>query len=410
MSNLALSGGKAELAGMDEMPSWPQAREGDNETLLEILRSGNWGSTSGEVVHQFEQEFTKYQDAMYGTALVNGTLAIVAALRASGVGMGDEVIVPPYTFIATAAAPLFVGAVPVFADIDLETHLLDPAAVEAAITPRTRAVIPVHLGGRAADMDSFQRIAAKRQVAIIEDCAQAIGTRYKETAVGSLGDVGTFSFQSSKNMSAGEGGFVTTNDPSKADLLYSLVNVGRVRDGGWYEHQNVGLNLRMTEFQGSILRSQLRHHPADQSLRSRNAEILDAEFRGAEGLHISRPDPNLTTHGHHLYLMRVPELGRAGLRDAAVKALAAEGVQAAAGYVPLHRNKAIQSESQSVARHFEREWPERNCPNADIVSSDTIWLPQRMLLGTEDQTLAIARAVRKVVKAEAELRQLALSG
>ena len=149
-----------------------------------------------------------------------------------------------------------------FSDIDPDTHMLDPEAVKAVITPRTRAVIPVHLGGRAANMEAFQSIGRDHGLAIIEDCAQAIGTRYRGTPVGALGDVGTFSFQSSKNMTAGEGGLVTTNDDERASRLYSLVNVGRVRGGGWYQHEIVGYNLRLTEFQGALLRRQLHDHPA----------------------------------------------------------------------------------------------------------------------------------------------------
>src|SRR5699024_9882388 len=141
------------------------------------------------VVAEFEREFAAYHETAHGTALANGTLALVAALRACGVGVGDEVIIPPYTFIATASAALFVGAVPVFADVDPDTHLLDPYAVEAAITSRTRALIPVHLGGRAADMQSFTRLGREHDLAVIEDCAQAVGTRYRGTPVGALGDV-----------------------------------------------------------------------------------------------------------------------------------------------------------------------------------------------------------------------------
>lgn len=399
MSNLALDGGTPELAGLGDLPSWPRARPGDEEALTGVLRSGHWGSTSGTGVADFERQFAAYQDAEHGTALTNGTIALVAALRACGVGLGDEVIVPPYTFVATASAALFVGAVPVFADVDPQSHMLDPESVEAAITDRTRAVIPVHLGGRTADMDAFRKIGTTHRIAVIEDCAQAIGTRYKGVGVGGLGDVGTFSFQSSKNMTAGEGGLVTTNDPRTADALYSLVNVGRTRGGGWYEHKHVGYNLRITEFQAAILTRQLHHHPTDQKTRTRNAELLLDELGDIEGLQLPAPDPDLTTHGHHLFMFRVPELGEIGLRDTAAAALEAEGVTAATGYVPLHRNQPLLDEARGIAARLGQEYPEPSCPGTDLVSQDTIWLPQRMLLGTDEQTRAIARAIGKVVRA-----------
>lgn len=403
MSTLALQGGAPELTFPDQFPAWPPVGPGDHEALCKVLDSGHWGSTSGSVVSQFQTDFAAYQDARHGLALANGTLALVAALRACGVGLGDEVIVPPYTFVATASSALFVGAMPVFADIDPETHLLDPAAVEAALTPRTRAVIPVHLGGRAADMDAFRRIGDEHGLAVIEDCAQAIGARYKGMAVGGLGDVGTFSFQSSKNMTAGEGGLVTTNDQEMAGALYTTINVGRVPGGGWYQHQNVGYNLRMTEFQGALLGQQLKRHPEEQEVREGNARILESELRGVDGVVLPRVDDSVTAHGRHLFLLRVPDLARAGLRDLAVEALDAEGVTAATGYVPLHQNDAVQDEARRIAEKLGHDRPETACPQAEVVAEDTIWLPQRMLLGTQEQTYAIARAIRKVVSSADDL-------
>ena len=403
MSALALHGGPPALQDLGDFPAWPQPDDAGEAALLEVYRSGKWGSTAGPVVADFEQEFAQYQDSTYGTALVNGTLAIVAALRACGVGLGDEVIVPPYTFIATASAALFIGAIPVFADVDPQTHLLDPEASAAAITERTRAIIPVHLAGRAADMDAFRELGRSRGIAVVEDCAQAIGTRFRGRAVGSLGDVGTFSFQSSKNITAGEGGLVTTSDPALAEALYSQVNVGRVRGGGWYQHQHVGYNLRLTEFQAAVLRTQLRRHPADQELREHRSQLLRAELDQAEGVQLAPSDPNLTSHGHHLFLLRLPELGRLGLRDAAVKALAAEGVAASPGYVPLHRNEAVVAEARALTSRLGQPYAQTPCPQADLVSTDTIWLPHRYLSGTEEQTRAVAAAIAKVAGAAGEL-------
>ena len=369
---------------------WPVYDDAEEKALLEVLRSGHWGSTSGDVVATFEREFAEYHQAGHAICLTNGTLAIAAALRAAGVGLGDEVIVPPYTFIATASAALFVGAVPVFADVDPDTHLLDPAAAEAAITERTKAVIVVHLAGRPADLDAFTALGERRGLAIIEDAAQAHGAAYKGRKVGAIGDLGTFSFQSSKNITAGEGGAVVTDDDRLAAAVHSLVNVGRVPGGGWYQHETVGYNLRLTEFQAALLRVQLGRHPQQQETRERNAQLLTSLLNDVDGVRVAPEDPSITAHGRHLFLMRI-----SAARDTALQALAAELPGASSGYVPLHRNAAVLRESKAIADRLGQPYPDADCPHADAVSADTIWLPQTYLLGTEDQTRAIATAIAK---------------
>jgi dTDP-4-amino-4,6-dideoxygalactose transaminase len=376
------------------MPEWPQYDDEEAKALLEVLNSGNWGSTSGDVVATFEREFAAYQQAGFGICLSNGTLAIAAALRAAGVGIGDEVIVPPYTFIATASAALFVGAVPVFADVDPDTHLLDPVAAEAAVTERTKAVIVVHLAGRPADLDAFTALGARHGLTIIEDAAQAHGAAYKGRPVGAIGDLGTFSFQSSKNITAGEGGAVLTDNEALAGALYSLVNVGRVPGGGWYQHEVVGYNLRLTEFQGAILRVQLRRHPAVQELRERNARLLTDLLRDVDGIRLAPEDPSITAHGRHLFLLRLPHH-----REAVLQSLSAAGLtRASSGYVPLHRNTAVLREAKTITDKLGQPYPTADCPNADAVSADTIWLPQTYLLGTEDQTRTIAATITNAVR------------
>ena len=379
--------------GDHTMTSWPQYGTEEADALLEVLNSGKWGSTSGDVVATFEREFAAYQQAGHAVCLANGTLAIAVALKAAGVGIGDEVIVPPYTFIATASAALFVGAVPVFADVDPDTHLLDPIATEAAITERTKAVVVVHLAGRPADMDAFTALGAKHGLTIVEDAAQAHGAAYKGRAVGAIGDLGTFSFQSSKNITAGEGGVVVTDSPELAGAVYSLVNVGRVPGGGWYQHETVGYNLRLTEFQAAILRVQLRRHPQLQEVREGNARLLTDLLEKAPGILLAPDDPAITAHGRHLFMLRVP-----GRRDAVLEALRAAGFdRASSGYVPLHRNAAVLRESQAITTRLGQPYPEHPCPNADLVSTDTIWLPQPYLLGAEDETRAIADTIANAV-------------
>ncbi|HIT75450.1 MAG TPA: DegT/DnrJ/EryC1/StrS family aminotransferase [Candidatus Avipropionibacterium avicola] len=401
---LALNGGAPAIS--TPTPAWPVYDQTDADALVEVLNSGRWGSTAGDVVQTFEAEFAAHQDSKYGFALNNGTLALAAALRAGGVGIGDEVIVPPYTFIATAAAALFVGAVPVFADVDPTTHLLDPEAAKAAITERTKAIIPVHLAGAIADMDAFAALGREHDLLIVEDSAQATGAAWKGTAVGSLAGIGTFSFQSSKNLTAGEGGAVTTNDEELANALYAMINVGRVRGGGWYEHTIVGWNLRMTEFQGALLRTQLGRLDAQQKERDVNAVLLDELLADVEGVTPDATDERWTSHGRHLYMMRFPAFeGNAELRDAALKALHAEGLAgASSGYVPLHRNEAVVRDAKAIADRLGQPYPEPQCPVTDELCRDTIWLPQSWLLGNEETTRSVAAAITKVVTSIDDLR------
>lgn len=400
-SELAIHGGPPAVA--EPAPAWPIHDAAEETALVEVLRSGHWGSTSGQVVATFEREFAEAQRAAHGICVSNGTLAIAAALRAAGVGIGDEVIVPPYTFIATASAALFVGAVPVFADVDPRTHLLDPASTETAITERTKAVIPVHLAGRPADLAALTGLANRHGLAVVEDCAQATGAEYDGRPVGPIGDLGTFSFQSSKNITAGEGGVVVTDDDRLADAMYALVNVGRVRGGGWYQHETVGYNLRLTEFQAAVLRVQLGRHAEQQRLREHNARLLTELLGDIDGVLLPPKDPTITAHGRHLFLLRIPALS-GDRREPALEALRAEGLAGASGgYVPLHRNTALRAETKAITDRLGQPYPEPECPNADLVSTDTIWLSQPYLLGTDAFTRGVADAIRKVVTAADEL-------
>lgn len=401
---LALLGG-SPLLDTTTYPAWP-AVVGDEVAAAErVLTSGAWGSNVGGEVKAFEREFAEFQQSPHGTATVNGTIALVAALKAAGVGLGDEVIVPSYTFIATAAAALMIGAVPVFADVRADDHLIDPEHVATLVTPRTRAIIAVHLAGAVADMDALAAIARQHGLRLIEDAAQAAGASYRGRRVGALGDIGTFSFQSSKNLTSGEGGIMLTADPALAEALYSFVNVGRVPGGGWYEHRTLGYNLRLTELQGAVLRAQLAAFPALQEKRERAAVRLDAALAGIDGLRLARVDASTTEHGRHLHMLRVPGLGEQGLRDAAVAALKAEGVAGAfGGYVPLHRSEALLGEADAIADRLGQPRPARECPVTDTLCADTIWLDQRTLLADDDHLDGVAEAFAKVLSQEDALR------
>ena len=241
-------------------------------------------------------------------------MGLSVALKAIGVGPGDEVLVPPYTFIATASAALMIGAIPVFVDVDPETLLIDPALIDAAVTPRTKAIVPVHHGGSPADMDGVMAAARRHGLRVVEDAAQAHGAAWRGRPVGAIGDIGVFSFQSSKPVNAGEGGMMTTDDDELDELLWSYRNVGRRRGGEWYEHVRLGWNLRMTEFQAAVLLGQLQRMPEQQAQRTAGGRLSRRRARGHPG---RRPGQG-PRRRHGPQLVHVPlALARRGGRRAA---------------------------------------------------------------------------------------------
>ena len=247
---LALYGGTPVRT--EPFATWPQFGSEEEALLLQALRSGHWGSLDGHFVADLEREFAALQDSRFGISVSNGTMALVVALKALGIERGDEVLVPPYTFIATASAALMLGAIPVFVDVERDTLLIDLAKIDAAVTLRTKAIIPVHHAGSPVDMESVLAAARRHNLRVVEDAAQAAGATWKGRPVGAIGDIGTFSFQSSKVINSGEGGMMLTNDPALEETLWSLRNVGRRRGGEWYEHVRLGWNLRISEFQAAI--------------------------------------------------------------------------------------------------------------------------------------------------------------
>lgn len=394
---LAVDGGRPMRTA--PFPAWPVYGEREEALLLEVLHSGQWGEISGSRVVEFGQAFATFQDAAFGICVPNGTLALELALQALGVSQGDEIITTAYTFIATASSAFAVGARPVFIDIDPETNNIDPARIEAAITPRTKAIVPVHIGGQPADMDGVLEVAREHGIPVLEDAAQAWGAAWRGTRVGALGDLGTFSFQESKNITAGEGGIVVTNRRDLRDRVWSIHNVGRVPEGAWYHHAVLGRNLRMTEWQGAILTAQLERLPEAMTIRARNAARLTGLLGEIPGLRPTRVDPRVTGHAWHLFqIIFDPTRFGGHARDEFVRALVAEGIPASAGYVPLTQAPAI----RDTLRHRFGAGALANLadvPNADAAGRHTVWLPQTVLLGSDDDMDQIAEAARKIQRA-----------
>jgi dTDP-4-amino-4,6-dideoxygalactose transaminase len=407
-STLALHGGLP--ACPVAWPAWPIFDETERRSLLEVLDSGKWWF--GEKVRQFEATFAAFQGARHGVTCTNGTAAIEMALKALGVVAGDEVIVPPYSFIATASAVVMVGATPVFADIQPETLCLDPEDAARKITPRTKAIIPVHVAGYIADMPRLNALAQRHGLQILEDAAHAWGSQWQGRGAGVLGRCGTFSFQVSKNLTAGEGGIMVTDDEALADLCRSYTHCGRRKNAAWYDHDYLGSNLRLTEFQAAILLAQLTRAEKQLLRRQESAEILDRALIGLPGIRLLAPEPRITRRSYHMYVFRVAESELGISRDRFIEALNAEGVPASKGwYRPLYRNgvfqKAQSGNTHAISAPFAGtgiDYSSVNCAVCEQVCRDVVWIPQHVLLATEAEVLMLAKAVEKVVASVSDLR------
>ena len=384
-------------------PDWPVAGAEEERALVDLVRSGSW--FRGQNVAAFEKAYAALTGAKGCLAVANGTSALITSLAALGVGPGDEVIVPPYTFVATVNAVLLMHALPVFVDTDLETFQIDARKVEAAITPRTRAIIPVHLGGAAADLDTILEVAARRGVPVIEDACQAHLAEWKGRRVGSFGRTGCFSFQASKNLNSGEGGAVLSNDDAIIEDCFRFHNNSRARrGGGGFSYRGNGANLRMTEFQAALLLAQMTRLEEQASTRDRNGAHLTSLLQQIPGITPARMYEGCTRNAYHLYMFRYDAAQFAGLpRAAFLKALAAEGVPASGGYSPLNREPFL--EDTLGTRGYQaiypakrlQAWREGNrCPQNDRLCGEAVWLTQTMLLGPRGDMDDIAEAIRKI--------------
>ena len=303
--HLALRGGKPVRT--KPFPAWPVFDDRERSALERVLTSRNWGGypCPNQLAREFANRFAEYHGARYGIAVANGTVSLELALEAAGIGAGDEVIVPAYTWEGTAAAVLFAGAFPVFVDVDPDTYCLDPHLVDNAITERTRAIIPVHLGFRFADMDALVQIAEAHGLFVLEDCAHAHGGRWRNNGAGSIGHAGSFSFQTSKLMTAGEGGIVITSDIDLADQVIRLANCGRPPRRESKDNPALGHNYRMTEFQAAVLLAQLdRLRRADRTARRARPNFSKKASQSIEGLSLLTRDERITTQASYHFVFR----------------------------------------------------------------------------------------------------------
>lgn len=413
MASLAVNGGKPVRT--KGFPGWPVFDESEVKGLEEVLRSGKWFAPGGTKVAEFEKRFAEFQNARFGVAVCNGTIALEMALLALGIGAGDEVIIPAYTFIATATSVLRANAVPIPVDIHPDSYLIDPAAIEKAITEKTKAIMPVHLSGLPAAMDDILAIAKKHDLRIIEDAAQAWGAGWKGKGVGALGDMGGFSFQMSKNLTAGEGGIVLTDDQELADICRAISDCGRTPGKSRHDCHLLGINARLTEFQGAVLLAQLARYPELQARREESAKVLEALLE-EQGLlaPIKRP-AEATGHAYHFLMLKYdPEKFDGAPRARFLEALNAEGItQVHGGYGkpvyahPVLSDRVVGARGCPLTCPFygrEIDYRKVHCPVAEKACyEEAIWIKQNVLLAGPEEMPPIAEAVAKIHEHRAEL-------
>lgn len=384
MAELAVNGGTPLRT--KAWPSWPQHGDHEREYLLRVLDSGNWGGfpSPNVMAGEFAEKFAAHHGAKYGICTTGGTTALEVALKAVGLEQGDEVLVPALTFYATAFAALIQGFVPVFVDVDQDTWCIDAGEIERHITPRTRAILPVHLGSRMADMDRIMEIARRRNLRVIEDCAHMHGAFWNGRGAGSIGDIGCFSFQSSKLMTCGEGGLIVTSDEALEERCHAYVNSGRVKtsDRTAAEGTMLGWNYRITEWQAAVLLAQLERLPEQVALRDRNVAHFEKRIASIEGVSALRRDDRQDTKSGYGVVLRYDETAWRNVpRDRFAWALHKEGMLLhAAFYEPVYKSKLFAWKDGPVAVDYSAT----HCPIAEQAAyKEMIWLPHEVFLGEE---------------------------
>jgi dTDP-4-amino-4,6-dideoxygalactose transaminase len=414
-STLAILGGEALRSR--PFTRWPLFDERERAQLEDVLASANWGGfpSPNRKSAEFAERFAAFQGARFVIPTTSGTTALEAALKALGVGPGDEVIVPAITFAATAYAPVACMARPVFADVDPETVCIAPASVKRLITRRTKAFIPVHYGATLADLDALGEIAKTHGIAIVEDCAHVPGARWRDRGVGTFGAAGCFSFQSTKPMTAGEGGAIVTDDPALEQRAQSLINCGRRRPGDTFEEPLMGANYRMTEWQCGVLLAQLERMPVQIETKSAAAARLREGLNRIKGVTAIARDPRVTREVIYAFIFKIDESMLGVSRNRFVRAMRAEGIPCGVGNDPVYRTALFPRESPAYQTTRELagmrgQADNVNCPMAErLFERELAAIPHECLLGGDRDVDDIIAAAEKVAAHASELQSAKLA-
>ncbi len=418
MSQLAILGGPKTRT--EAYPAWPVWDQRDIEAVTEVIKSGRWGGFPypGPKTAELARKFAEMQGGGYAVPMANGTVSMEVACRAAGIGWGDEVIVPAYTFQATAAAPMSAGAIPVIVDVDPSTYCIDPKAIARAITSKTKAIIPVHLGHQMADMDAIMQIAGKHNLIVIEDCAHAHGARWNGQGAGTLGHFGSFSLQSSKTLTTGEGGILLCRTPELAAKAASIIDCGRPHAlGGGPEDDSMGFqvggNYRLSEIAAALALVGLQRFPAQAKQREEMAAYMDESLSEINGVRVLKRDPRHTTRSFYRYMFAIHPEEFGVEHDVLCAALDAEGVGCWVGYEAMHHYTLFQPQKSKLAvpsafpEYFA--FDEMNLPEATrACEHEAVWLDEAVFrsgVGGVDDAVTALKKIQEHAKELAEASQ-----
>ncbi|MHB1392553.1 MAG: DegT/DnrJ/EryC1/StrS family aminotransferase [Clostridia bacterium] len=397
MELLVRNGGKPGKT--KSFPEWPFSNERELELVQEVIKSKKWWRMNGTKVEEFEKKFAAMHNAEYCLCVTNGTHAIELALAALEIGAGDEVIVPAFTFISTATAPIYCDAVPVPVDVDPKTFCMDPASFEAAITLHTKAVIPVHMAGHACDMDAICEIATRYNIKVIEDASHAHGAEWKNRRIGTYGDFATFSFQNGKLVTCGEGGAIITNSKELYEKAYLIHGVGRPKGDRTYRHVVLGSNYRMGELQAAVLIAQLERLEEMNARRGKNAALLDDLLAGIPGIVPQGQDSRVTLNSRYMYMFYYDKKNFGNLeRQDFVDMLIEEGIPAYIAYPVVSNTEFFRDNSFRNHIKGNMEAMDLELSNSQKIADEVVWLPHFTLLGDKEDICEIADTIRKIQK------------
>jgi L-glutamine:2-deoxy-scyllo-inosose/3-amino-2,3-dideoxy-scyllo-inosose aminotransferase len=416
MSELAILGGPKTRT--DPYPAWPVWDQRDLDSVTEVVKSGRWGGYPypGPKTAELARRFSELQGGGFAVVMANGTVTMEVALRAAGIGWGDEVILPACTFQATAAAPMNAGAVPVIVDIDPNNYCLDPKAAAKAITPRTRAIIPVHLASNMADMDAIMALAEKHNLVVIEDCAHAHGAKWNGRGAGTIGDFGSFSLQSSKTLTSGEGGILLCRSEEMARKAMAVIDCGRghAGEGGSEAGPSpvMGGNFRLSELQAALALVGIQRFPAQAKEREEMAAYMDESLSEVPGVRVLPRDPRHTTRSFYMYTFAIDPAVFGVEHDVCCAALEAEGVPAEVGYEAMHHYGLFQPGNSRLA--VPNAFPERfnfskmSFPVAEqACEHEAVWLEESVFRASPEGVDDVVAALKKIQRNARELNQAA---